>query len=339
MQNRSTFIDTIKGIGIVLVVWGHCGGAPLTNQIYRFHIPLFFFLAGMFHKQQPLTPFVWHKTQRLLKPYVLFFMGSVVFNWLIRLVLAFYKSFFDDPTHSEVAFAWPTLWQIIDGTEKLTYNVPLWYLLCLCVTSIFYFFVLKIKNQWLQHGLVLAASVVGYWLFRNHINIRYHIDSVFTSMVFYHIGYVSWQRHWATHFTEGLRNQVLIMAVGIIVFMFLDSFAGDIDVRTNTIGSPYWVFLGESLAGIIIIYITGKIIDKTLIFRNLGQNTLAILCLHTPVFILTDIILTKLTPITLLSLTGSVFRLTLTLCLCVLLIRFYETITLKLESKINVKKA
>jgi len=61
---RNSWVDYAKGIGIILVVYGHAGrglaGAGLvTNQsmhqlvesiIYSFHMPLFFFLSGLFFK-------------------------------------------------------------------------------------------------------------------------------------------------------------------------------------------------------------------------------------------------------------------------------------------------
>lgn len=52
-KKRLEYIDIARGIGIVLVVLGHClsqldGG--LRTFIYSFHMPLFFALAGMTHK-------------------------------------------------------------------------------------------------------------------------------------------------------------------------------------------------------------------------------------------------------------------------------------------------
>ena len=46
-MERDIRIDILKGIGIILVVWGHAT-AILIKEICIFHMPLFFFLAGMF---------------------------------------------------------------------------------------------------------------------------------------------------------------------------------------------------------------------------------------------------------------------------------------------------
>lgn len=39
MKNRNISIDIIKGIGIILMVGGHCG-MPFTHFIYLFHMKL-----------------------------------------------------------------------------------------------------------------------------------------------------------------------------------------------------------------------------------------------------------------------------------------------------------
>ena len=58
MENRNIAIDIAKGIGIILVVWGHViqvsagegnfdyWGNSIFEIIYSFHMPLFIFLSG-----------------------------------------------------------------------------------------------------------------------------------------------------------------------------------------------------------------------------------------------------------------------------------------------------
>ncbi len=48
-NRRSLVLDIAKGIGILLVVLGHClqVRAPMQQWIYSFHVPLFFVIAGM----------------------------------------------------------------------------------------------------------------------------------------------------------------------------------------------------------------------------------------------------------------------------------------------------
>ncbi|SFV28525.1 Fucose 4-O-acetylase [Devosia crocina] len=74
---RLPWLDCAKGLGIVLVVWGHVlafSGWPLAEQlkgfIYAFHIPLFFLLAGMTLHGRPIAAFAMRKLTALLLPYL-----------------------------------------------------------------------------------------------------------------------------------------------------------------------------------------------------------------------------------------------------------------------------
>ena len=68
---RESWIDVLKGIGIILVVIGHTSMEnPLVKWIYVFHMPLFFALSGyMFgrgRKQYTFVKFTEKRTQSLL---------------------------------------------------------------------------------------------------------------------------------------------------------------------------------------------------------------------------------------------------------------------------------
>ncbi len=82
---RIEWVDAARGIGIVLVVFAHdvrglglVGTSPLATQvdrfIYAFHMPLFFFLAGLFASQSArrgARAFVTDKLRVIAYPYLL----------------------------------------------------------------------------------------------------------------------------------------------------------------------------------------------------------------------------------------------------------------------------
>ena len=47
LGKRIEWIDTAKGIGLILVILGHLHIPFMTTWIYLFHMPLFFFLSGL----------------------------------------------------------------------------------------------------------------------------------------------------------------------------------------------------------------------------------------------------------------------------------------------------
>jgi fucose 4-O-acetylase-like acetyltransferase len=76
---RLVWIDIAKGIGLLLVVVAHVllhspatWTAPVTRSIYLFHMPLFFLLAGLTLRPEPLQSFARRRTLTLLLPYLLF---------------------------------------------------------------------------------------------------------------------------------------------------------------------------------------------------------------------------------------------------------------------------
>lgn len=49
--NRLHGIDFVRGLGMILVILGHCSiPDPFWKIIYMFHMPLFFFVSGLCHK-------------------------------------------------------------------------------------------------------------------------------------------------------------------------------------------------------------------------------------------------------------------------------------------------
>ncbi|MEI8389593.1 MAG: acyltransferase [bacterium] len=100
--NRLEWIDTAKGTGILLVVLGHSilGNNLLKatqpnlyyfsyNFIWLFHMPLFFFLSGLFMKsfsEKPLSKALISKVQTVLYPYIIW---SVIFGGIYLLISYF----------------------------------------------------------------------------------------------------------------------------------------------------------------------------------------------------------------------------------------------------------
>lgn len=81
MKQNFSHIDVAKGFGILLVVLGHnvIVGYELHRIIFSFHVPLFFFLSGLFFSPEiAFSQLLMNKTKSLLKPYAIFMiLGSL----------------------------------------------------------------------------------------------------------------------------------------------------------------------------------------------------------------------------------------------------------------------
>ena len=151
-SERLTYIDIAKGIGIILVVIGHCipDASSLTGIsnpyfkllhqiIYSFHMPLFFFIAGFFVNTQktsaPLPDlqttyrFIRKKFNRLMVPYL--FVGFCY----LPLKIAF-SQFANRPYHIN------NLWKILIGVNP---DGELWFLYSLFMINVLIAVFLKFK--------------------------------------------------------------------------------------------------------------------------------------------------------------------------------------------------
>lgn len=138
--NRLVYIDIAKGIGILLVVVGHCipdasssSGISipayrwLHDVIYSFHMPLFFFLAGFMVSRKNMLdrgrhPFdlVRKRVSRLLIPYVFVGLCYAPFKLLL-------SKFANKP------YDVSTIWQMIIGINP---DGELWFLYALFVITV-----------------------------------------------------------------------------------------------------------------------------------------------------------------------------------------------------------
>ena len=84
MNNRIAYIDALKGLAIILVVWGHIAeksmgieSMPFNWMYGSFHMPLFIFLSGLFAYKgmdRISWKYIWHflqkKAVRILLPFI-----------------------------------------------------------------------------------------------------------------------------------------------------------------------------------------------------------------------------------------------------------------------------
>lgn len=71
-SKRIEYIDYLKGLSIIWVVWYHTANHPEFVD-YSFRIPLFFFISGIFFRTYTIKKFVKKKISTLVIPFILFY--------------------------------------------------------------------------------------------------------------------------------------------------------------------------------------------------------------------------------------------------------------------------
>lgn len=187
---RFDYIDIAKSLGMLLIIWGHIHLVGWSNAfVYAFHIPLFFFLSGMVFDENRYPNFInflKKKVVSLLVPYVIY----SVLTWVVW-VLYIYM------TGNRTIDIWMPLAEtfIAQGSGGfLVHNVPLWFVTCLFVVEVAYYFIQKIQ-KWLRIAILIALPVSSYLLI-SYVHIfdftlmPWNIEVAMLAIPFYALGHV-----------------------------------------------------------------------------------------------------------------------------------------------------
>ena len=186
MQNRDHWVDYAKGLGILLVVIGHVsrgafhGGVPMDadvfklvdSVIYSFHMPLFFFLSGIFFipslNKYGRRRLILDKMDTVFYPYVIWSLIQGV----IEVFLSRYKT-----AKTSMVDVLSLLWQP---------RAQFWFLYVLLL--IFIVMALCYRERRGIISWILPLALVGAWALRFHVAMPFPIDFLATYLIYFYIG-------------------------------------------------------------------------------------------------------------------------------------------------------
>jgi len=288
-NNRMYWVDNAKGIGILLVLLGH---TPLPVEyklfIYAFHMPLFFFLAGLFlNMEKPLSTFVKEKMHRLLVPYIFFAVLS-------------YMIWFGTRHYSALASSIPSevpLFGIFYGVGSgnwMTENIPLWFLPCLFATICLLYLLSHLPYK-LSLTAILACSVIGYNLPR-WINFRlpFSFDLALICVVFAGLGY-HYRKYWLTALPLSWPETAGYTVVWLLAAWFNTGILNPIqmiDINNSVFGN-YFLFLIAAVSGTVITVNLAKRLLNFPALTYVGKNSISIICLHMLIYLVVTVIFSR----------------------------------------------
>ena len=139
-MKRDITIDTMKGIGILLVVFGHTFHE--SQAIYSFHMPLFFILSGASMSFSTHDYSLAYRFRKIMVPYYCFSLLSFIYWVLIESHL---RPVNDTPLFQGILGTLDLhLQQFINifvaenVINSFAYNIVLWFLPCLFVADYLY---------------------------------------------------------------------------------------------------------------------------------------------------------------------------------------------------------
>ena len=273
-KSRLEFVDIAKGIGIMIVCFGHSGAEDVViSWIGGFIVPLFFILSGYMYKDKgiPVGKDLYNKGKKLLKPYMFF---SVV-------LLLIYKR-----------FAWNDIVGVFYSRYCLyTYhapdniffmkatNSPMWFLTAMFAT--FPLFYIIMKNEKYIKWIVLSYLLITWGCTFLPILLPWSLDVVFIMAIFMYIG-VLFRRQ------ENLLNKPsYIYWLIIAAFLVLCKVNGEPNPSVRELGNSLLLYMITGVLGSIsMMWICKHLEGKPLsgLLADIGRHTLVIFCLQIFIF-------------------------------------------------------
>ena len=291
VEKRVAYVDIAKGIGIILVVMGHNDFAlisPFAHKlIYSFHMPMFFFMSGMFFKPDlPFWNFLQNRFRKLLKPF------------LFMILFIYFTS---------ISFSKVSILEASRRLLKATYGnghyldwVQLWFLPHLFVVSLFaYLFVHAIRQtrlfqlRWAILTITYVVGVFSITLFspfefnllgKDFIvyGLPFSLDLVLVSGFFFLVAYELNR----TRYASLLESPLTLFMSGLTLIFLVWYFPSKIDFNIRQFDSLP-INTVEALLGILFILAISKQIERigglSSVFRYIGQASLIILIFQVPI--------------------------------------------------------
>lgn len=282
--NRLPWIDTLKAIGVTLVILGHTVGVPplVLQVIFASHIPLFFWMSGLVGTGKvrllPFRDYLRERAHRRLLPYLAVAMGSYLL-WVLLL-----RHF---GTRQAAAIPWYIpLVGILYGSDTrdfLAPNVVLWFFPCLLVTEIFFYFLARLPSRLALGGALMVSSLLGFvaptflpW------RLPWGLELALTAVVFYGIGYLCQPYLVSFHLSTGKRWLLLLSS--LILYVAGALYNRPVAFIIGNYGGNYGAFYVAAFAGILFWSLWAQILQRSRLLQVIGQQTLVLFSLHLLVF-------------------------------------------------------
>ena len=271
MSHRIGYIDTAKGICIMLVVAYHCNLHPsmrIDNMLSCIRMPLYFFLSGLFFKQyEGYLPFIKRKVNKLLIPFFFFYLVTSV---LLPNVL---HTFFSYPIYTVTG--WASLYAFI--YPEVFPNIPIWFLWSLfCANTLFYALVLLGQKTSMSITYILAViiGIAGFLLKCFSIDGIAFMNNTFFYFPFFISGYIfnKFKQSHSIHFSKPTLLTISLLV--LIAFYFISN------ITTNDLWINMMAFYIACLLGISLITMLSSVVGTIPFITYFGKYSIMLLLTH-----------------------------------------------------------
>lgn len=271
MNERIDWIDIAKCFGIYAIYLGHFKKlAGLSYEfVFKYHVALFFLISGLcenFNYENNIKKFLNKKVRNILIPFAFFAMISIVIFWSLYNTTLYY-------IFEQIVF-------ILKGCIRNDFFAySLWFLTCLFMLELLFFFIKKIKVKWIIFLISLFCFIIANTIITPIIEPKlwYNIDSALYYMIFFTIGYIAFPYINRLFESKNKISNTIICITGVISLGYSILLYFNIDVLNLIPFEPsikLFIPIIRALIIIWLVFILSRFIIKNRYLKNIGENTL-----------------------------------------------------------------
>lgn len=278
---RETWIDALKGWGMLLIVIGHVwslSDVPVWYMwMFSFHVPLFFFASGLTLKPDtlPLGSFLRRRVGTVLVPYL--FYALVGYGFYLA---GYFAAAAAGKTVAQFAYGlWWPLFGVFYGSvgDGLLVNSPLWFLPALFLAQGVVYALHRLGWTWWARYAALLVLFAITAIIEERIKLPMSLLPAMGAAVFVQIGldFRRWRAwpHWSRTTHWG-------WLAGLLALSLLSPLNGAVGLAGPTVNQPV-LFLLFALIGIGFSVQLARLLDAALPWLAvLGRHSMGILVTH-----------------------------------------------------------
>ncbi len=292
MTKRLKYIDLAKGLTMLTILWGHVMLSGRTNiLVYAFHIPVFFFLSGIVFRKEKYSSVLAFVKRRFLTLLVPYFIFSVA-TWAFWVLDSYTKG------NSLVNCHKPLVETVIarGSAGYMIHNPALWFVTCLFVVELLYYFICKLPTVW-NIILCIICALSGWVLMSLEFTVLpWNVEVALAAVIFYSLGNLFGR--YGTGIVSFSKKRpyiiLLVTAVAAVLLYIGGIWNGHVSMAQCQLGEKSTlVFYLTAISGIVFVisgclFLEGmygklKVLDRLLdYFLWIGRNSFYFMVLHIP---------------------------------------------------------
>ena len=263
LSNRIEYLDTAKGILIILMVTGHVFlTGSVRNFIYCFHMPAFLIVSGILYAKtsqlkKKTSVFIFSRIKSLIVPFVFSELIGVLTDIICNGFFFFFFGYVFNTLNQD--------WN--NGADGFVIHM--------FVAELAFFFVLKIPNKYVSLSVVFGAMTLSFLLPTMFFQGKWGIFRMFGAYLGYlGVGFVLFSR-------EFFENRKIIKYMSIVLSFLMCLGISFFSITITTSFGTFWsfVFIVGSVAGSYFVLEISRIINLR-ILMYFGRNSIIVLMTH-----------------------------------------------------------